>query len=478
MKSRKRGGGTAPREGIYAGEKLRKRGGETAPREDQNRPPAWDRTPVPAAFCPAAGRNRALQSDCRRGIIEVYFWKTGEIGMAGKVQKAHHEAGGGSFVLGSILAGLDLQDVVSQIKKGTQYVVEIPQEYRKGLSSGRYTFLQNKNTGKTWATICEKLPNGQTKIVSNCPIKAEVFCRPGQLRDLLDSMSNLAIQCQLGSLFKRLDEVKDIVLRIEKGQKADRIGKLSSGINQIMIALKMKDVEQRKHEISVGRGRILEARDQIGMILGDLVEEFKPIDKRLIKQLWDAVWRSGWKNYFDQKDDKYNEMVECCELYIFATNCIAESYMLCDEEESAEDTFDRCKEFFRNLDFRNVRTIRCIHPKLQQGVFFFDDIENVISADRDQCLRPKVEIEIDGETLLALVDQGRGKNAYAILANQLPCSINRRVDRFVRLNKEDHVGRNWLTRGGQLVVPVIIGLIGKSKEQGPSDKSYDKNNRL
>ena len=99
--------------------------------------------------------------------------------MAGKVQKAHHEAGGGSFVLGSILAGLDLQDVVSQIKKGTQYVVQIPQEYRKGLSSGRYTFLQNKNTGKTWATICEKLPNGQTKIVSNCPIKAENFLRQG-----------------------------------------------------------------------------------------------------------------------------------------------------------------------------------------------------------------------------------------------------------------------------------------------------------
>ena len=44
--------------------------------------------------------------------------------MAGKVQKAHHEAGGVSSVLGSILAGLDLQDVASQIKKGTQYVVE------------------------------------------------------------------------------------------------------------------------------------------------------------------------------------------------------------------------------------------------------------------------------------------------------------------------------------------------------------------
>lgn len=398
--------------------------------------------------------------------------------MAGKVQKAHHEAGGGSFVLGSILAGLDLQDVVSQIKKGTQYVVQIPQEYRKGLSSGRYTFLQNKNTGKTWATICEKLPNGQTKIVSNCPIKAEDFFKAGQFHNLLNSLSTLMIQQQLSSMSKRLEEVREMVERIEKGQRTDRVGKIIAGKDQICSALRAKDAEMRKYEIATGRNSLYEGRDQIGQALRSMVVDFEPLHQwRLISGL-EALFIRG-EDHYDKQDNRYQLMANYCETYILATGLLAESYIMCGEEESAEAVFGSCEDFFRSMNFSKVRTILTIHPTLSERDLFYYDLPGRISRNRKACLSAEANVVVDGETLLVAHDYAQGNAAYTTLLEQPPGQAYLEEDvlrgAFAGLNKDDHSLDDNLIHGvktagnvagkiASLAIPFVGYCIGKKLE--------------
>lgn len=397
--------------------------------------------------------------------------------MAGKVQKANHEAGGVSSVLGSILAGLDLQDVASQIKKGTRYVVQIPQEYRKGLSSGRYTFLQNKNTGKTWATICEKLPNGQTKIVSNCPIKAENFFKAGQFQNLLNSLSTLMIQQQLSSMSKRLEEVYEMVARIEKGQWTDRVGKIIAGKDQICSALRAKDAEMRKYEIAIGRNSLYEGRDQIGEALKEMVKDFAPLPENGIARSVTAAFQSGRHNYLDKQDDLYQIMADYCETYILATNLIAESYVMCGEEESAEEAFGSCEDFFRKMDFSKVRTILTIHSELSESDLFYHNLLEEISWDRKACLNADAYVLVDGEKLLAAHDCAQTNAACTMPFEQLPGQADLQENAwhrpFVRLNKADHRVSNGLVRltQGVLAVPVLFGIVSAAKGNGKNDDS-------
>lgn len=56
-------------------------------------------------------------------------------------------------VIGHLTQYANLVNIAGAIKKGTQYVVQVPTHLQAELHSGKYTMLHGKESGKTWATI-------------------------------------------------------------------------------------------------------------------------------------------------------------------------------------------------------------------------------------------------------------------------------------------------------------------------------------
>ena len=71
------------------------------------------------------------------------------------------------------------------------------------------------------------------------------------------------MQQQLNNISNQISKVMDTVEKIERGQKTDRIGKLSAGKKQIMYALNLEDEKERRDSILLGINTLIEFQQQI-----------------------------------------------------------------------------------------------------------------------------------------------------------------------------------------------------------------------
>lgn len=74
-------------------------------------------------------------------------------------------------VLNKVLGFIDVNDIVKNIQKGSEYVVQIPAEFQKQYESGEYWIMKNSETGKEWPTLVRMGEDGRQKIVTPLSIK-------------------------------------------------------------------------------------------------------------------------------------------------------------------------------------------------------------------------------------------------------------------------------------------------------------------
>jgi len=311
-------------------------------------------------------------------------------------------------VLGHLAQFANLASITGSVKKGMQYVVQVPTHLQAALDAGKYTMLHGAESGKTWATIVEKLPSGKNEFIANCPIKEEAFYHGNPIQDTASSFANLQMQQQMATMAQMLGEAYDAILRVEAGQKADRIGQLTAGRNGIIHALKMKDSESRKLQIVVARGSLQEAQSKIGEVLKQKVDAFKALPKYAVVRFFMECTHDG---YLDKRDDEYNAIQDYYDLYMQATKLIAESYIICGEEESAASVFDECRTFIESLNFSNVKTILYSHPKKKAEDLFLHTAIPCIATDKALCLEAAkpydyIEITLNGEDILEVLERG------------------------------------------------------------------------
>lgn len=311
-------------------------------------------------------------------------------------------------VIGHLAQYANLANIAGAIQKGTQYVVQVPTHLQAALDAGQYTMLHGKESGKTWATIVEKLPNGKNKFIDNCPIVEEAFYHGNPLQDASISLANLQMQQQMASLAQLVGETYEAILRVEGGQKADRIGQLVAGRDGIVHALKMKDPERREQQIVAARQSLLEAQGKIGEVLCQKIASFKEVPRFAVARFAMEFIHSG---YLDKRDDEYDAIHEYYELYIQATRLIAESFLICDETDSAISVFASCKQFIGSLDFNKVGTVLHAHRQMPKSDLFYHQATKAIAKERTLCLKTAepydvIEIELDGADIMEVLTSG------------------------------------------------------------------------
>lgn len=59
-------------------------------------------------------------------------------------------------VLNKILEIVNVKDILDNVQVGTEYVVQIPEQFDKQFQSGEFWIMENSKTGKLWPTLMKK----------------------------------------------------------------------------------------------------------------------------------------------------------------------------------------------------------------------------------------------------------------------------------------------------------------------------------
>ena len=64
---------------------------------------------------------------------------------------------------------VNIADIVSNIEKSAEYVVQIPAKYKDAFDAGEVFINKNKKTGIEWPPLMRKTDNGQYRFVGGSP---------------------------------------------------------------------------------------------------------------------------------------------------------------------------------------------------------------------------------------------------------------------------------------------------------------------
>lgn len=303
-------------------------------------------------------------------------------------------------VLGQILQYVKMGDVLSKIKPGTQYVVQIPTEFQQAYDAGKMFMMQNQKTGKLWPTLMKISENGRNEVVTPLPVTEQGFAQGNPVQDLSMSYHNLLMQQQMARLTALVEDTYRIVEKIEHGQMDDRIARFEAGKNGLLLALSMPEGDERNMQINSSRQTLLVAQAQIGQTLKRRVNEFEELPKYAVGRFTRELLHSG---YLTGKDREVSEIQEYYDFYLKATRLVAASYAICGDLKTAEDSFRIGEQFVASIDFRKVASIKYAHRDLEY--MFYETPVEFMETEKEICLEDArgydyVALKVSGENLL------------------------------------------------------------------------------
>ena len=74
-------------------------------------------------------------------------------------------------IINKISQYTNILDVVNNLEKGAEFVVDIPTEFKEGFESGEYFLMENSKNGNIWPNLMEISEDGRNKIVKPLSVK-------------------------------------------------------------------------------------------------------------------------------------------------------------------------------------------------------------------------------------------------------------------------------------------------------------------
>lgn len=246
----------------------------------------------------------------------------------------------------------------------------------------------------------KKLENGKKQIVDPLPIKEQKLIQGNPFHDIAQGYQNLYMQKQLGDLANQMQITYRAVERIEQGQMDDRVAKLMSGRDQVLLAMNLPDSEDRRIAMANGRSELVTAQKQIFQTLKRRIETFPSLPEGDWEQLKLEVFNKGTLR---EAEKSFNDAQEYYELYLQATDMLAASYAICGDMDTADKTYRLSMNAMDEVDFSRIRTLDNLHKN--NGDMFYHRAVEYIEADKELCIEQAeeyeyIQIAMTGEQLL------------------------------------------------------------------------------
>ena len=297
---------------------------------------------------------------------------------------------------------VNIADIVSNIEKSAEYVVQIPAKYKDAFDAGEVFINKNKKTGIEWPTLMRKTDNGQYRFVGDLPIKQQEFYRGNPFQEICINYHNIVTQQQLAEISQSIVETYQTVKMIERGQQDDRIALIDAGREQVLLAMTMTDENEKKEMLRVAARDLLVGKEQIGKALMCRVEAFESIPDSGLKIFVNTL-KDG--NYLNKKDDEIEDIQECYSLYVEATKMLAAIFAYSGETAAVEQTFSRSIVFLQQINFEDLKSIEHSHKGVDFNDWFSNHPVEYIEIEKPPFIESSkdydfLQIELTGGKLL------------------------------------------------------------------------------
>ena len=315
-------------------------------------------------------------------------------------------------VLSRTLEFINVNDIVENIQKGSEYIVQIPAEFQKQYESGEYWIMKNSQSGKEWPALVRMGEDGRQKIVTPLSIKKESFIQGNPIQDLTQQFQMAQLQSAIQEQTELLESICKNVKHIQKGQMNDRIALIESGKKEIIFALQRSDSDPNKQTaIEFGISQLCLGQEQIYAELKLQIEEFDSIPKQKILQWVQGIVHS---DYWNRKSKEYNSIVNLFELYEESTKYIAAAHILIDQPQVIKTIYLDSLAKLKELDYSNVQSIENMYSS-EEYSFFYKIDSQLLKKDEKECIQLSkkldgLTIEISGERLLEAINHERERN--------------------------------------------------------------------
>ncbi|MBR4569335.1 MAG: (deoxy)nucleoside triphosphate pyrophosphohydrolase, partial [Candidatus Riflebacteria bacterium] len=309
----------------------------------------------------------------------------------------------------SIGQWINMANIVKEIDKTAEYVVQIPAKYKTQFESGEFFINKNKTTGVEWPSLMRKTENGQYRFVDDLPIKQQEFIQGNPFQDMCNSYHNIVMQQQLAEIADTVADTFEAVKKIEEGQQDDRIALIDTGKEQIRIALTLQDERLKREMLSQGANNLFLGKEQIGKALQRRVDSFQALPESGAPMLLASIVKPG---FLDKKDNEVEEIQDCYFAYIEATKLIAMTFAYVGELNAIEQTFRKSKDFIKGIDFTRIKSIESSHKGVDFSEWFFNKPVEYLETQKTPCIEATkeydyIQIELSGEELLEVIGNGR-----------------------------------------------------------------------
>lgn len=91
-------------------------------------------------------------------------------------------------ILDRVVQYVNLAEIWTEIKAGTQYVVQIPPEFQSAYEYGEMFIMQNQKNGKMWPMLMEIAENGRQQVVAPIQSRNRLLLRETPCRSWLEAI--------------------------------------------------------------------------------------------------------------------------------------------------------------------------------------------------------------------------------------------------------------------------------------------------
>lgn len=237
--------------------------------------------------------------------------------------------------LSNVAGSFRFSYILKQIEKGTQFVVQIPEQFQSAFQAGDLQMTHNSRTGKLWPSLYRLLPDGKHEFVANLPVE-ESYVQGNPFLDLTANFQNMMLQRQLSTINSQLKKITKTVIRIEQGQYDDRVAELKSGFESLKFALKNQDETQINQELLLARRDIRNAQNKFYQTLKSLLNDYAQIPENVFLR----YWKRSKNGYFEERQKEFYKIQNYWVLYINSTRLLAGSYEITGDKERAQEVID------------------------------------------------------------------------------------------------------------------------------------------
>ena len=290
------------------------------------------------------------------------------------------------------------QDAMRIIRKETTYIARIPKKLDAAMNQGLLDFMTDSKTGESLGVLVDQ------KHKSRGFVQIEESIRT----DLVENITNIAIQQQLLHMTEVINDVRSRVIALQESHDSDLFGSIKGMHQQLLQIRDAKNPDTRKQLTANAITVLNEVRGKVETAILNTLKDISDVPDSDISIIGKIIRD---KNFLTNTVEQYNRIEELFSYYLTATQLLGYAYAFLDEPQSYEDIFSPSPELIDNPNLQKLLLAENLFEETI-GETWYKNPEKYLQEIKEQShtlfleSHDTIEIEITGKELLEAIEYG------------------------------------------------------------------------